>query len=444
MLFSACAPVQQTETASRAVAIDSTLPPMKTFAVRSPARPAMSNAALFRDFMELSFEMESGRQLDRFTRFEGPISLRVTGRPPKTFNADLAALLIRLRREAGIEITQTRQPGASITVEAVPRASIQAVLPQAACFVAPNVSSLQEFRSARRSPRTNWAALSVRERIAIFVPNDASPQEMRDCLHEELAQALGPLNDLYRLPNSVFNDDNVHTVLTGFDMLILRITYDPALRSGMLRSDVTARMPQILSRINPTGGRASPAPASPTPLAYAQSIQTALGPGASPSERRTSSDEALRIAASRGWTDNRRAFAHYAKGRLLQGTNSLAAHEQYLLADRYYARSPQTRLHRAYVATQLSAFALAQGNPEDAERIARAHVASAEKSQNAALLATLQLLRAESLDAMGRAREASTLRRDTLGWARYGFGADWAVRAKLREIAALNPAGGPV
>ena len=28
----------------------------------------------------------------------------------------------------------------------------------------------------------------------VFVPADASPQELRDCLHEELAQALGPLN----------------------------------------------------------------------------------------------------------------------------------------------------------------------------------------------------------------------------------------------------------
>ena len=52
---------------------------------------------------------------------------------------------------------------------------------------------------------------------------------MRDCLHEELAQALGPLNDLYRLPNTVFNDDNFHSVLTGFDMTILRATYAPGL-----------------------------------------------------------------------------------------------------------------------------------------------------------------------------------------------------------------------
>ena len=76
---------------------------------------------------------------------------------------------------------------------------------------------------------------------------------MRDCLHEELAQALGPLNDLYRLSDSVFNDDNMHTVLTGFDMLILRVFYSPALRSGMTRAEVAARLPAILAQLNPAG-----------------------------------------------------------------------------------------------------------------------------------------------------------------------------------------------
>ena len=444
MVLAACAPVQQSDTASRALAMDSELPPMKTFAARSPARPSMANADIARDFLDLSFQMESGRQLERFTRFEGPISLRVTGQPPKTLRGDLDQLLVRLRREAGIDIVETRQPGASITVEAVPSRAIQSVLPQAACFVAPNVSSLQEFRSARRSPRTNWATLYEREKIAIFVPSDASPQEIRDCLHEELAQALGPLNDLYHLPNSVFNDDNVHTVLTGFDMLILRITYDPALLSGMSRADVTSRLPDILARINPSGNRPGKGPVSPTPLGYVQAIQTALGPGASMSDRRTAADEALRIAVSRGWTDNRRAFAHYAKGRLLQTTSSVAAQDQFLLADRFYANSPDTKVHRAYVATQLSAYALSQGDPAKAERIARAHIKSAEKLQNAALLATLQLLRAESLEALGRGSEAQRVRADTLGWARYGFGADWVVESKLREIAALNPSSPPV
>jgi hypothetical protein len=83
--------------------------------------------------------------------------------------------------------------------------------------------------------------------MAVFMPADVAPQEVRDCLHEEVAQAIGPLNDLYRLPDSVFNDDNFHTVLTGFDMLILRATYAPELRSGMTRAEVAAALPGILA-----------------------------------------------------------------------------------------------------------------------------------------------------------------------------------------------------
>ncbi len=70
------------------------------------------------------------------------------------------------------------------------------------------------------------------------------------------------------------------------------------------------------------------------------------------------------------------------------------------------------------------------------------HLATAERYENAALLATLMLLRAEALDLTGRVAEARAVRLDSLGWARYGFGSDWAVRAKLREIAALNPLKG--
>lgn len=444
MLLSACVPVTQSNTASRGVIDDQALPPMKTFGPQQPPANAISNAALTRDFMELSFEMESGRQLPVFTRFEGPITVRVTGAPPPTLSSDLALLLSRLRNEAGISITRTSTPQANITIQAVPRAAIQRVLPQAACFVAPNVSSIREYRKARRSPKTNWTLLTQREKLGIFLPNDASPQEVRDCLHEELAQSLGPLNDLYRLPNSVFNDDNVHTVLTGFDMLILRATYARELRSGMSPNEVAARLPSIFAQINPTGQGRRAAPVRKTPQSWRRAIQTALGPGASPSARTSAADEAIRIAIAQGWTDNRRAFAHYAKGRLLQASDGAAARREYLTADRFYARVGDTQLHRAYVATQLAAFAISEGAPARARSLVEPHLDAALASQNAALLATLQLLRAESFALEGRDAEAQTVRLDSLGWARYGFGADWVVRAKLREIAALNRLPPPV
>ena len=322
------------------------------------------------------------------------------------------------------------------------RAQIRKYLPKAACFVVPNISDLSEYRAATRTRATNWSALTKREKLAIFVPNDASPQEMRDCLHEELAQALGPLNDLYRLPDSVFNDDNLHTVLTGFDMLILRAYNAPELQNGMTRSQVAARLPAILSRLNPAGDQLSPRMAQATPRPWIRAIETALGPGAKPAQRREAATRALRIAQNLDWQDHRRAFSHFAMGRILRAGDPVTAQAHFRLANQFYRQTPGAEVQRAYTASQLAAYAISQGEGKVALALITPHLAIVERNENAALLATLLMLRAEALDLSGRPAEAEAVRLDSLGWARYGFGSDWAVRAKLREITALSPLKG--
>ena len=314
LMLNACVPVTPSDTASRGVIVDSTFPPMKTFGAPRPSRPVKSNNDLALDFIELSFRLESGRDLPVFTRFEQPITVRVTGAPPSSLGSDLTKLLHRMRTEANIKISQTSANAtANVTIQAVSRAEIRRALPHAACFVVPNISSIDEYRSARRTAKTNWANLKKREQLAIFLPNDASPQEVRDCLHEELAQAIGPLNDLYRLPDSVFNDDNVHTVLTGFDMMMLKAYYSPELRSGMTRGQVSQALPHILNRINPAGNGRAAKFATRTPKAWAQAVQTALGPGSKTSQRITAANQALKITnAMAGMT----TFWHLCKMRV--------------------------------------------------------------------------------------------------------------------------------
>lgn len=443
LLLGACMPVGQGDTPTRAassVESEASLPPMKSFSVPRPQPPVASNSDMARDFLDLAFTLESGRQLPVFTRFEGPITVRVTGEAPVSLTPDLKRLLHRLRTEAGIQIDLTGGANANITVQAVTRSEIRDTLPSAACFVVPNVSSLAEYRSARRTKKVSWSQLRTRERLAIFLPNDSSPQEVRDCLHEELAQAIGPLNDLYRLPDSVFNDDNVHTVLTGHDMTILRAYYDPGLRNGMTRNEVADRLPAILARINPRGVNVTPQRLSKTPRIWIDAVQTALGPGANPAQRRSAATEALKVASALGWTDHRRAFSHYAMGRLLQATDPQAAQDHFVLAQRFFGKSPDTALHRAYVASQLAAYAISAGRAKDALALLTPHLDTAARHENAALLATLMMLRAEALELDGRVTEGRKVRLDSLGWARYGFGSEWAVRAKLREIGSLNPA----
>ena len=440
-LLGGCASVPLEDTATRAQIADSSLPPMKLFGPTRPSAPARSNANIAADFMSLHFQLESGRDLPVFTRFEMPITVRVTGKPSANLGADLSALLGRLRQEAGIDIRQIARGDANISIQAVSRADIRRTLPQAACFVVPNVSSLTEFRRKRHKPETNWALVRERSHLAVFLPNDASPQEVRDCLHEELAQAIGPLNDLYRLPDSVFNDDNVHTVLTGFDMLILRATYAPELRSGMSRAAVSAQLPAILSRLNKAGNGVPVRRVQATPRSWIDDVQTALGPGASAAARRTAANSAVRTAAELGWHDHRRAFSLYMLGRMTQVYDPAMAQGQYASALGFLGQTPGTDLHRAYIITQTSAYAIATGDGKTALRQIAPALPVARRSENASLLATLMLLQAEAYDLTGQIDKARAVRLDSLGWARYGFGSDWAVRAKMQEIAGLSPHG---
>ncbi|MCE8009254.1 DUF2927 domain-containing protein [Aestuariivita sp.] len=437
----AAAPVANAP-ATRAMVADSALPPMKVFSAPRPVTPQMSNGNIAADFLSLHFQLESGRTLPVFTRFEGPVTVGVTGQPPDSLGPDLARLLSRLRSEAQVDIRQVGPdaPEANIVIEAVSRTDIRQALPQAACFVVPNVTSLAEYRRFRRSDRINWARLTERQQMAIFLPYDASPQEVRDCLHEELAQALGPLNDLYRLRESVFNDDNVHNVLTGFDMLILRATYAPSLRSGMTREEVAARLPRILSTLNPGGDGLGERPQAVTPRNWITAVQAALDPGTGVAQRRSAATDAMRIAQDLNWSDHRRAFSHYIVGRLIQGYDPDLAQRHFAIAQRYFDETPGTELHQAYLAAQTAAYAITRGDGDTALRKIAPALPVARNAENAALLATLMLLQAEAYTLTGQHETARAVRLDSLGWARYGFGSDWAVRAKMREISGLTPA----
>ena len=445
-LFSlaACAPAPNAEvTMARPTAGLSTAsgPAVAQLAMTTATTVTRSNASIGQDFMDLAFRMESGRAIPAFSRFEGPITVALTGAVPPSAPNDLTLVLARFRGEAGIDVQATSGP-ASITVEFLPRRMMQAVVPTAACFVVPRVSSWDEYRAARNSAVLDWTTVQARDRVAIFVPSDTTPQEVRDCLHEEVAQAMGPLNDLYRLSDSVFNDDNFHTTLTGFDMLVLRAFYAPELRSGMGPGDVAAALPGVLARLNPAGGQAAAVGSEIDPRSWTQSIEMALGQRGSASTRRAAAERAVGIARAQGWQDNRLAFSYYALGRVNVGSDVPQAVVAFSQAQQIYQRLPGGGVHASHVDMQMAAFALASGQADEALRYTDRAIPIVRQAENAALLATLLLLRAEALEMAGRGAEARALRLDTGALAQYGFGSPAQVRARTSEIAALARRGG--
>ena len=414
---------------------------MNRFGLTTAARPQRNNTDIGRDFLELSFKMESGRPLPVLTRFEGPITVRTSGRVPASAATDLARLLQRFRSEAGLNIREVTGGPASINIEFVPRAAIQATYSNVACFVVPRVTSWEEFRARRNNGTLDWASMTQRDHVSVFIPADSSAQEVRDCLHEETAQAMGPLNDLFRLTDSVFNDDNFNTSLTGFDMMILRAYYAPELHSGMSQAQVAARLPVILSRINPGGNNEVERPQTTTPRFWINAIQTALGAGGSNARREGAARQALATAHAQGWFDGRLAFSYFALGRLTLAHDPNTAIAAFAEAGRIYRRLPGGQVHVAHVDMQLAAYALARGQASKAMEIADRTMPVVAAAENAALMATLMLVKAEALQMMGRQNEAAAVRIDSRGWARYGFGSDAQIQARVSEISALARRG---
>ena len=446
LFLSGCvsAPSEQvTMTRSDASPSGERLAPLQSFAQATPSPAARSNAEIAQDILDLEFLMESGRALPVFTRFEGPITVALTGDVPATAPPDLARVLSRMRAEAGIDIAPAANAAqAAITIDFQPRAAMRRAVPQAACFVVPRVSSFAEYRAARGSGATDWTTLTRREKVGIIVPSDSTPQEVRDCLHEELAQAIGPLNDLYRLPDSVFNDDNFLTVLSGFDMLVLRVHYDPALQNGMTRGEVAARLPAILARLNPAGeGRGAGRPLAMAPRAWVDAVEQALTPRGSDAARLRAAHRMLSIAQTQGWQDNRLAFSWFAIGRAQVSQDRAAATEAFRTAQAIWQRLPGGDVRSAHVDMQIAAFALSDGRFAEALALTERAIPVVRRAENAALLATLLMINAEANAALGRTDEARSARLDSLGWARYGFGSDAQVRARLSDISGLAATG---
>ncbi len=73
---------------------------------------------------------------------------------------------------------------------------------------------------------------------AFAVIRSEHPDLLRlSCMHEEIAQGLGLANDSPRARPSIFNDDEEFALLTRQDELMLRMLYNPALRTGMTESE---------------------------------------------------------------------------------------------------------------------------------------------------------------------------------------------------------------
>ncbi|WP_284376799.1 DUF2927 domain-containing protein [Amylibacter marinus] len=403
-----------------------------------------SNLDIASEFLDYSFGLETGATINQFSRFNGRIVVAFTQSAPLDLQRDLNKLVKRLQNEAGLNIVVGATGGpANIYINRITPRQLSSALPGAACFVVPNVRNLQELRTGRKTAATDWTQLDGRSVASIFLPNNHSPQEGRDCLHEELAQVLGPVNDLFRVADTIFNDDNMHVVLTNYDMLLLRLTYDSQLRNGMSRGDVAARLPEMLRRLNPTGEGYGTRPVPKANDAWKKAIFSALGKSGNASARMRHINRAVSIAQNQGYRDNLLAFSYFSRGHLQAKSNPEAAVADFTRAYGIYSRAYGSEsIQAAQAAVQLASYTFTGGDVTGALALIEPSILAARRAQDATLLFRLLALKAAIKKHQNETIVANQLYREAHSWAYYALGTRPLVAQIFDRINSLAPPKG--
>jgi hypothetical protein len=107
---------------------------------------------------------------------------------------------------------------------------------------------LGTFASSRRNGRIT--------RAVVIIPVDRARArgKLPACIVEELTQVLGLPNDSDKVFPSVFNDHSTDVFLTGLDVLLLRMLYDPRIVHGMEEAALRPLLRTIAAEITANGG----------------------------------------------------------------------------------------------------------------------------------------------------------------------------------------------
>ena len=218
-----------------------------------------SNDSLSHLFTDLVFDTEWGASVPTLMRLDPPVNVGLVGLGSEAYAPFLDRLLEQIAREAEVEIARGTPPH-TLTVRLVPGLE-WAPLSGNQCIIVFGRPTWPEFLRDRRR-YSDYRAVSPNELRyrTVFIPNTNEPYEIRECLIEEITQALGPSNDIYGLGPSIFNDDDAHVWPTRLDYLMLRVLYHPEMASGIPRDEAVRRARHILDEINPDGRTAPELP----------------------------------------------------------------------------------------------------------------------------------------------------------------------------------------
>lgn len=234
----------------------------------SPIDAPFSNADLERNFVTVALNREYRRDNGTLiqaptpspvSRWTEPIRYRIAGDGATDLDrSEYASFFAHLARLTNLDMQETEErPNLSILIlDAEERnAFVEALKADGA---AARMPLIVEWAEEVRYPCVGQVGYenSANGRISgamIVIKAELEGVMRRSCIHEELTQALGLMNDDDSVRPSIFNDDQEFAYLTEHDEYLLRILYDRRLRPGMTEDEVRPLLSRIVRELRPEG-----------------------------------------------------------------------------------------------------------------------------------------------------------------------------------------------
>ena len=215
---------------------------------RASARTEFTNDEIRDGFFKIAFraEMQIGAPAERIRKFDEPVRILVINKALPDRSSAIATVVADIRARINhLDLAITNDPeAANFVVRLVANRDL-----------ARTIRSLYGIGRAKRIQRSlNPQCLSgigkdgryrIR-RAEVILPVDAGEFTFYDCAYEELLQALGAINDDPTVPWTMFNDEVQMGFFDIYDQYLLNILYDPRLRPGMTKRQVSELWPELL------------------------------------------------------------------------------------------------------------------------------------------------------------------------------------------------------
>ena len=220
-----------------------------------PQDAPFTNARLVENFRRIAFYTypNDERHVPKpLTKWQAPIRYIVMGTEADLTEVD--RLMARLARLTRLEIERVGEDEANFVVllldEREQRAARRTFADaESRAFFESFVSAIFDCGAI-----ADWSDDDPEiTRALVYLHGDLDGLYRRLCFHEEISQSFGLFNDDPTVRPSIFNDDDEFALLTTHDEYLLRILYDPRLKSGMTPEEAMPLVARIVEELRPGG-----------------------------------------------------------------------------------------------------------------------------------------------------------------------------------------------